>query len=70
MAADIKPVDIKSAELEGVDFEDDDQVTRAMRRAIADALRAHKEKGQYIVVWRDGKTVRVEPEDIVVPEVE
>ena len=70
MAADSKSVGVKPADLEDVDFEDDEQVTRVMRRAIADALRSHKEKGQYIVEWRDGKIVRVEPEDIIVPEVE
>lgn len=55
---------------EAIDFEDDEQVDRAVRLAVADALREHKRKGQYVVGWRDGKIIRVPPEEIVVPEVE
>lgn len=38
-----------------------------MRRAVQEALRKHKRRGQYIVVWREGKVVRMEPEDILAP---
>ena len=70
MATDTETVGVKPVEITDVDFEDDEQVTHALSLAIADALRYHKENGQYVVAWRDGKVVRVEPEDIVVPEVE
>lgn len=56
--------------LEPVDFEDDAQVDRAMRRAVAEALREHKRKGHSVVIWRDGKVVILPPEEIVVPDVE
>jgi hypothetical protein len=56
--------------IETVDFEDDAQVDRAMRRAVAEALKEHKRKGHSVVIWRDGKVVRVPPEEIIVPDVE
>ena len=56
--------------IEAIDFENDEQVDRAVRLAIADTLREHKRKGQYVVGWRDGKVVRIPPEEIVVPDVE
>ena len=55
--------------LPAIDLEDDAQVLTALRRAVAEALRTHREKGQYVVGSRDGKPVRVAPQNIVVPEV-
>ena len=51
-------------------LQDPVQVLRAMRRAVAQALPDHKEKGQYVVEWVDGRIVRIQPEDIVVPDVD
>jgi hypothetical protein len=51
-------------------IENGEQIDRAMRQAVQNALREHKRRGQYIVVWRDGKIVRVPPEEISVPEEE
>lgn len=36
----------------------------ALRRAVADALERKRRLGQYAVIWRDGRTVRLEPEDM------
>ena len=52
----------------GVDFENDAQVLRAIQLAIRDTLQKHKNQGQYVVGTENGIPVRVEPEDIVVPE--
>ena len=38
-----------------------------VRRGVAKALREHKRLGQPIVIWKDGKVVKVAPEDIKVP---
>jgi hypothetical protein len=35
----------------------------AMKAAVRDAVRLHKEKGLPLVVWRDGKTVWITPEE-------
>jgi len=43
---------------------DDSKELMALRRAVAKALDRKRRLGQYAVVWRDGQTVRVEPEDI------
>jgi hypothetical protein len=40
---------------------DDQQVLDALRRAVAEALERKRRLGQYAVVWRDGKVVRLEP---------
>ena len=53
---------------DGVDFEDDSQVDRAVLRAAQNALREHKKHGYPIVAWQDGKVVRIAAEDIVVPD--
>jgi isoaspartyl peptidase/L-asparaginase-like protein (Ntn-hydrolase superfamily) len=45
-----------------------EQVDRAMRQAVQNALREHKRRGQYIVVERNGKAVRIPPEEIAVPD--
>ena len=64
-----KPVDLISKKFQVTDLENSDQVTKAMRLAVADAVRTHKEKGHYMVAHIDGKIVHVQPEDLVVPVV-
>lgn len=49
-------------ELEG----EGDLIEKAMQRAVRDALRRHKRLGQPVVVWQDGKTVWLQPEEIQV----
>ena len=36
----------------------------ALRAAVANALERKRRLGQYAVVWRDGQTVRLSPEQI------
>ena len=36
----------------------------ALRQAVANALERKRRLGQYAVVWRDGQTVRLSPEQI------
>lgn len=36
----------------------------AVNKAVTEALRRHKERGESIVIWRDGKVVTVPPEEI------
>jgi hypothetical protein len=39
----------------------------ALKEAVADAIAEHKRMGRSIVIWRDGKVVKIPPEEIVVP---
>ena len=39
-------------------------IEQALGRAVRDALRRHKQAGNPIVVWRDGREVWIQPEDI------
>jgi hypothetical protein len=43
-------------------------IDNAMRRAAREALLQHKREGRPAVIWRDGKVVWIQPEDIVVPD--
>jgi hypothetical protein len=36
----------------------------AMTRAVRDALQQHKRAGNPVAVWRDGRVVWLQPEDI------
>jgi len=42
------------------------RVLAAARRAVRQALKDHKAEGQPIVVWRDGKVVKVPASEIEV----
>jgi hypothetical protein len=39
----------------------------ALKEAVADAIAEHKRMGRPIMVWRDGKVVKIPPEEIIVP---
>lgn len=41
-----------------------EDIVQAVNRAVTAALRRHKELGQSVVVWRDGKIVTLKPEEI------
>ena len=43
---------------------DPEAIVAGINRAVAAALHRHKERGESIVVWRDGKIVEVPPEEI------
>lgn len=49
-------------------FREGVQIDRAMRRAFQDACFRHKQLGVPLVVYKDGKTVEIPPEEIVVPD--
>lgn len=42
----------------------DQQVVDALRDAVAEALERKRRLGQYAVIWRDGRVVRLRPEEI------
>jgi hypothetical protein len=42
----------------------DQQVVNALRDAVAEALERKRRLGQYAVIWRDGRVVRLQPEEI------
>jgi len=47
---------------------EDQQALDALRNAVAEALDRKRRLGQYAVVWRDGRAVRIEPEEDVLSE--
>jgi|WetSurSiteA1Bulk_404760.scaffolds.fasta_scaffold501439_2 hypothetical protein len=40
----------------------------ALKEAVALAIAEHKRMGRSIVVWRDGKVVKIPPEEIEIPD--
>jgi hypothetical protein len=42
----------------------DQHALDALRRAVAEALERKRRLGQYAVIWKDGRVVRLEPEEI------
>ncbi len=49
-------------------FADPERITQALAQGVRDALLKHKQAGNPIVVWRDGKIVWIKPEEIAVQE--
>jgi hypothetical protein len=47
-------------------FRDHDRVLGALRRGVRRALWRHKQLGQSIVVWRDGRVVEIPANEIEV----
>ncbi|MFA6054743.1 MAG: hypothetical protein WC769_05140 [Thermodesulfovibrionales bacterium] len=45
---------------------DKDKITQALTRGVHDALLKHKQAGNPVVVWHDGKMVWLKPEEIPV----
>jgi len=39
-------------------------IVDAVNRAVTAAIKRHKERGESIVIWRDGKIVTLGPEEI------
>jgi hypothetical protein len=60
MMADSTPSDPSLAER----LRNHESIDRALARAVRDALLRHKQAGNPIAVWRDGKVVWIAPEDI------
>jgi len=42
-------------------------ITRALAKGVSEALERHKRLGQPVVVFRNGKTVWVDPDEIPLP---
>ncbi len=45
---------------------DREKITDALATGVREALKRHKQAGNPIVVWRDGKTIWLKPEEIQV----
>jgi len=43
---------------------DPQDIMDGINRAVTEALRRHKARGESVVVWRDGKIVTLKPEEI------
>ena len=41
-----------------------DRIERALRAAVRDALERHKRDGDPVAVWREGRVVWLQPEEI------
>ncbi|MEW6327239.1 MAG: hypothetical protein AB1487_06555 [Thermodesulfobacteriota bacterium] len=41
-------------------------IDKALREGVQEALIIHKKLGNPIVAWRDGKIVRIRPEEIII----
>ena len=44
--------------------EDLPRILRALRQAVREALHRHKVDGDPVAVWRDGRVVWIQPDDI------
>ena len=49
-------------------FNDQEGMSRALGKAVRQALLQHKRAGNPIATWRDGKVVWIEPEKIEVQD--
>lgn len=47
-------------------FKEGSPIDKALKKAVQEALVRHKQAGNPIVVWRDGKIVWLKPEEIPV----
>ena len=47
-------------------FSNPEKITQAVAKGVRDALLKHKQAGNPIVVWRDGKIIWLDPEEIPV----
>ena len=59
---------VEPSESRGERTEDLPVIQQALARAIQEALRRHKEAGNPVATWRDGRVEWVRAEDIKVPE--
>ena len=47
---------------------DDQRALDALRSAVAEALERKRRLGQYAVIWRDGRVVRIEGDELTSSE--
>ena len=45
-------------------FEDKEKITKALSKAVNEALLQHKKAGNPVASWKDGKIVWIQPDDI------
>jgi hypothetical protein len=50
-------------DMDGV-FADRETLERELNRAVAEEMLRHKRLGEPVYVWRDGRVVKIPPEDI------
>lgn len=43
---------------------DPEEIVKCVNRTVTAALKRHKERGESVVMWRDGKIVTLKPEEI------
>jgi len=46
-------------------FANPERITQALTQGVREALLKHKQAGNPVVVWRDGKMVWLKPEEII-----
>ena len=51
-----------------ISLSDEETVTKALAKAVREALHQHKQMGNSVAVWRDGKVVWIPPEEINLTE--
>jgi hypothetical protein len=51
-------------------FHEGTEIDKALKKAVQQALLQHKKAGNPVAAWRDGKVVLIDPEDIVVEEMQ
>ncbi|MFB2894532.1 hypothetical protein ACE1CI_16605 [Aerosakkonemataceae cyanobacterium BLCC-F50] len=51
-----------------ISLSDEEKVTQALAKAVKEALRKHKQTGNPVAAWRDGKVVWIPPEEINLTE--
>ncbi|MEQ8974450.1 MAG: hypothetical protein RIE73_29180 [Coleofasciculus sp. C1-SOL-03] len=47
---------------------DRERINQALAKAVQDALLKHKQAGNPVAIWRDGKVVWIPPEEILAEE--
>ena len=45
-----------------------DEIQQAMKQAVREALMRHKQAGNPVATWRDGRVVWIPPEEILAEE--
>ena len=51
-----------------ISISDEEKVTKALAKAVREALRKHKQTGNPVAAWRAGKVVWIPPEEINLTE--
>ena len=46
-------------------FEDKEKISQALAKGVHEALLRHKQAGNPVVTWRDGRIVWLKPEEII-----